>query len=447
MVLLFSRTCTRISPLNSKGVSSNMPNDRDKKPTENAANHELLLTRRHFFYGALGVGALAVAASNPALTQNAYAADDELTYLEVPENKVFTLDDCTEVLSDTMVALIGSFNLPYGTLLWTSGDSIAACLLPTEGSKPLTQVGILYLGAGTYHVILEEAVGQSEGFDIYDVRANEKGLIWTEANIFSGIWRIYTASFIDGNLGTPALVDEGDEGWETPTIAVVDEAAFWQVLPVATGPHQSENSLLKWASFGKANAETIYHSEGRMSTPPYPLKDSLVITPRTYTDAVHHQLTLIDGASTETKDSLVLPAGMKPLEAGYGNTGFTFSFDGIYSYGDGIANLGTYAPGTAHSTYDYEGKTWFRFGKTPSAAPSWCNDLFVVKSTRSVCGVNLSEKTYCAIDVESGSDSYGDYLASTGVNETFVTYANVDSTSIEGEENKYCLVRVWTTLA
>ena len=35
----------------------------------------------------------------------------------------------------------------------------------------------------------------------------------------------------------------------------------------------------------------------------------------------------------------------KPLEAGYGNTGFMFSFDAGYQYGGGIASIGTYTPG------------------------------------------------------------------------------------------------------
>ena len=32
------------------------------------------------------------------------------------------------------------------------------------------------------------------------------------------------------------------------------------------------------------------------------------------------------------------------MECGWGKTGFSFAFDGIYNYGEGIANLGTYLP-------------------------------------------------------------------------------------------------------
>lgn len=408
------------------------------------SKYSLLLSRRHFLYGALGLGALALANVGTRSPRLAFANEDELTYLSVPEDTVLTLDDYTEIPYVDSVAHIGNFELPYGTLLWTSRDDIAACLLPTESSKPLTQLGVLYLSSGNYAALLESAISTNEGFDIYDVRASDKGFIWTEANILSGVWRIYTASFDGSALKEAILVDEGNKDWETPTIAAVDSHAFWQILPLATGPQSTENSVLKRASFGSRTSDIMYSSEGRMSSPPYPLHDSLVITPRTSTDAVHHQLTLIDGASGDTRDSLILPQAMKPLEAGYGKTGFHFSFDGIYSYGEGIANLGTYTPQAEHGVYSYENLDWFRFNKTPSSPPAWSKNHFIVKSTRSVCGVDFENRLYYAVDVESGSDTYGDYLASTGMNQTFVTYANVHSTPIGEKEKKYCLVRVWT---
>lgn len=407
------------------------------------SNDQILLTRRHFLYGSLGLGALTLTAgilgSSPVLA----FADSEISTLHVPEDRVFTNEDCSEIPASDKVRLIGDYKLPYGTLIWSNSDSVAACLLPTETSDPLTKVAVLFLHSGTYTILLEAAIGQADDFDIYDVRANEQGLIWTEANILTGIWRVYTASFDGENLGEATLVEEGDAGWETPTIAAVAQYGFWQILPVADGEHRREDSLLKKAEFGKTSIETVYASTGRMSTPPYALKNEVVITPRTNTNAIHHQLTLIDASTNQTTDSMVLPANMKPLEAGYGDTGFNFSFDGIYDYGEGIANLGTYTPAKSHDTYDYNELTWFRFGRTPSAPPAWCSGLFIVKSLRSVCGIDFSAKTYFALDVENGANAYGDYLASSGDNGNFVTYSNIHSVSIEGEETKYCLVRVW----
>lgn len=421
---------------------SDTPSSQESDSPATPSNHELLMSRRHFLYGALGVGALAVAASSTIAPPYAYA-DDDFSYLEVPEESVHTLDDYTEVPAEESVYLAASFELPYGTLIWSNNESYAACLFPTETSRPLTQAGVLYLSSGQYSVLLQNAVDHASGFDIYDIRLNDKGIIWTEANVLSGIWHIYTATFNGEVMGEPFLAAEGDAEWETPTIAAVGSFAYWQTLPVATGSHSSEYSTLQRVGFGKVNIEEVYASLGRMSTPIYPLADSLVITPRTDTDAVHHQLTLIDGESGETKDSLVLPASMKPLEAGYGDAGFNFAFDGIYSYGGGIANLGTYTPESSHDAYDYQDKTWFRFGRTPSAPPSWCQGLFIVKSTYSVCGISLDNKSYFSLEVESGSDTYGDYLASTGALENFVTFCNVDTKSIYGDERRVCLVRVW----
>ena len=45
--------------------------------------------------------------------------------------------------------------------------------------------------------------------------------------------------------------------------------------------------------------------------------------------------------------------------------------------------------------------------------------------------------------VDDGADNYGEYLASTGVNETFVTFANIDYKPINGSPVKECRVKVW----
>ena len=176
---------------------------------------------------------------------------------------------------------------------------------------------------------------------------------------------------------------------------------------------------------------------------------------------------------------------MKPLEAGFGDTGFTFSFESIYNYGGGIANLGTYTPAGEVSTgvlsegaanpngsssteeeprtlaennalsaastakfnaLSYSGSTWFRFPRTPSAAPSWCGNWFMVKSTSAVCGIDFANKQYFAFDVEDGATDYGDYLASSGSTSHVVTYSNIDHTPLGGTQIKQCLVRIWQPL-
>ena len=135
---------------------------------------------------------------------------------------------------------------------------------------------------------------------------------------------------------------------------------------------------------------------------------------------------------------------MTPLEAGYGETGLMFSFPDIYDYGDGISNLGTYVP-MSKPAGSYDDAKWFSFPRTPTAPPCWCKNTLIAKSTRSVCGINLEDRTYYAIDVDDGADSYGEYLATTGRHDTFVTYTNIDHTPVEGSATHVCRVKVYTT--
>lgn len=181
------------------------------------SNGEILITRRQLLYGALGIGAIAAVGAGGAAISAATSNTVKIETLTVPSASVFSLDDCTEVGADTAFKLIGDFDLPLGTLVWANNESIAACLLPTATASPLTQVAILHLSSGNYETMLKAAVGASDGFEIYDVRASQSGLIWTESNILEGTWRIYAASLDSSlNLGTPRVLEEGGGDWKRP---------------------------------------------------------------------------------------------------------------------------------------------------------------------------------------------------------------------------------------
>lgn len=440
----------------SRSARSSTPTSRNagdgvRVPTPNGG--ELLLTRRHFLYGTLGVGALAAVGGGASviIEQTKSDPNEDLAVLEVPESSVLSSasDEFTSTFSlaedyATLVNQVGNFELPYGSLVWASDDSLAACLIPGEEAKPLTQVALLSLSSGQYTTVLEQAVGTDDGFEIYDVRATSSGLIWAEADILDGVWRVYTARHDGATASTPVLVEEGDAQWEMPTLAAVGNRAFWQLLPNLNGDMKSEPSLFKRATMGASDTETLWTSIGRMATVPYATEDSVVITPRTDTTSIHYQLTCIDANNGTTRDTMVLPAAMKPLEAGYGATGFMFSFDASYQYGDGIASLGTYVPASKVTDGTYSAAPWFRFSRNPTAAPAWCGSFFVVKSKTQVVGIDFDANEYFQLDLKSGADDYGEYLASTGARNTVVTFTNIDDKPLDGEAKKYCLVRVWS---
>lgn len=408
----------------------------------------IAISRRTLIAGAVGVGAVAALGGTALFVSSQSQHDDEVTVLEVPESAVTSTDDLGDAEPvENHMALGGSFDLPYGTLLWSSDEQLAACLVPCDTANPLCQVGLLPLSSGNLSIVLERAVGTQEGFQIYDARANSHGVIWVEEDILENTWRIYTAALsADLVLGEPALAGEGGGDWETPSIAVAGSRAWWQEMPKPDTDASAENSLVKTVAFGSDAAEVAYTSPGRLATPVYSAQDCVIVTPRVDTDGVYYQLTRLDAESVAVTDSLVLPQGMAPLEAGWGANGFMFSFDAIYDYGGGIANLGTYCPAQDARGGDYSAVPWFRFSRTPSAAPAWCGDYLMVKSTTSVCGVDMASGTWFSLGVESGTDDYGDYLASTGTSEAIVTYSNIDHTPLDGEAIHCCRVSVWRPL-
>ena len=139
-----------------------------------ASNGDILLTRRHFLYGAAGVGVLAAAGTGAKAYTSAKAEQNAITVLAVPKSAVTESTDLTEVENGGKMNLSAEIELPYGALMWATNDDVAALLLPTETGSPLATVSILRLTSGYYFSIINQAVGAAEGFEIYDVRASDE---------------------------------------------------------------------------------------------------------------------------------------------------------------------------------------------------------------------------------------------------------------------------------
>lgn len=475
---------------------------------------EKVLTRRNFLIGAGGIAAAAaVAIGSDAASKAAQQAENEaikavagdaagasstagsIPVLSVPQDAVFTTEQC-EYIEDagSVLRLSATVSLPSNTLIWASDDSIAACLLPTDSSNPLTQIGLLNLRSGNLTTALKEPVGASEEYQIYDVRANGLGAVWVESDILNGAWRVYHSGLSSGTIASPVLVAEGDDEWDMPSLAISGGYSFWQLVPNQTKnenvPSSKLKSMLMRAPIGSPmeSAEVAYEAKGYMACAPSSSQVGVACAPRSEESGTFYQLTHINAETGEVTDQLTLPANMKPTEVNYGATGFSFSFDGIYQYGDGIANLGTYTPvspiplttqtaianaktaieesltkegsevvpelnaeeeesavsrGVTAVTDLYSAAEWFRFPRTPLTNPSWVGSWFLVKSTNVVAGVDLAGRRYFTLQAQGNGENYGEFLASSGTMNRVVTYANLDYTPINGEPIKECSVRIW----
>lgn len=426
------------------------------------------ITRRSFVRGALGVAAAAALGSGALASAGCSSGGDassegtpgssaessaanasaSLTPIEVSQEQVFTTEGCTYIENPAeAVTLVKQVHLPHGTMLWASDGVCAACLLPCPTSNPLTKVGVLSFDTGILTTVLEGAVDAENGFEIYDVRANGQGVIWIESDILNETWRIYTATLSaimtdKAILGPPVLAAEGGAEWQMPELAVSGAFAFWQQCPDPDGSAKKENSLLVRNAFGApaSEAKVVYESAGAMACSPSTAENGIVIAPRNDSaSSKRYQLALIDAESGQVADAMLLPALMRPAFVAYGTSGFSFAFDSIYNYGEGIANLGTYTTAAAGAT---DGE-WFCFARTPFTEPAWCGNWFIVKSTSVIAGVDMANKRYFTMSPEYATQNYGEFLASAGTANKFVTYANIDYTPLNSDRITECNVRIW----
>lgn len=404
------------------------------------------------------MGALALAGGGVglAIRQAQENAASNFDTLDVASSHMTTNSELTQVEDPSQcVTQVGNFELELGTLVWVNDDEYATCLIPTEGANPLTQVGLLALSSGNLATVLSSAAGAAEKFEIFDVRGTSQALIWVEANILDGVWRVYSATTNGTTLTSSATIMEEQytSDWETPTITIVGKKVFWQMQPQEDGPHDGENSVLKWADAGSSTSSTLWETRRTFGCAPYGGTDCVVIAPRQKDSNSYYQMTCLDAASGEVRDTCVLPGTYVPSHVGYGENGFMFCLDAIYntSDGDGIGNLGTYtakeSTAAGADTNALNNMDWFAFARTPLVAPCWCKDYFMVKSTTAVCGINLRTDEYFVLDVDSGAEDYGEVLATEGARDTVVTYTNIDHTPLGGTQEQLCRVKVYKPVA
>lgn len=403
---------------------------------------EVVLTRRNLLIGAAGIaGVAAVGGIGSAAIDMLSPEEQTITSISVPQEAVTGLDTLNEVSYNDHFYLAGNFYLPYGTLVWADNDVVAACLTPGEDASPLNKISLLYLSTGSNPTVLSQARGADEGYEIFDVRCSTEGAIWVECNMFENKWRVYTASLDNAQLSGTIQVDEGDSNWLTPSLAAVGNYAFWQVIPRTGSEAAKSDSALKAVAFGSDQVQVPYTSKRPFATRVTPTTDGVVIAPRADSSSVYYSLTKISASDLSTVDQMTLPSAMTPQSASYGKSGFAFTFENIYNYGGGISNLGTYTPMAAVTPYQYDNLAWFRFGRTPSATPCWCGEWFAVKSTRAISGVHFGTKSFFVIDIVSNTDSYGEYLVSTGNSKYLVGLNQVRGIGEEAEN--YAQVRVF----
>lgn len=329
------------------------------------------------------------------------------------------MDDYEQLDSEGLYTVEQSVKLPVGTMIWGFSDTGVIMLVPGENSSPLSRVERFDFSTGERMTVIDHAVAEGEGFEIYDVRASGTVVAWSEYNFLNASWRLYASTLSsEGSLGTVLQLDEGDVNWDPPQFCVMGSQIFWNYLPFEDGAYSEEPSYVKTVAGNGTNGEVLYTSNGRLITAPETSDGIITIVPREDTTGVYYTMTAIDPFTGDEVASLTLPRSMRVLNAIYMNDAFTFSVEASYDTESAIGKLGTYR--------DLGEGNWLRIARTPLCTPAMVAGRLVVKAGKGLVVVDADKGQFFNIPAPAYAWDYGEILASSGACNRILTYATVD---------------------
>ena len=377
------------------------------------------VTRRRFLAGSAAATAAAAAAiSLSACSDNTDRVDGEPQIVDDESQIVNVFDDYKSV--DGNFQATSSWSLPLGTLLWHTDGSWAAAMMTPESAVSPNSIGVLSLASGDL-ITLEGTATHGRTYSFYDVRCASGVFVWVEIEYSSLDWVLLAAGMSEGALtGDPVQIDKGNADWDPPMFTAVGSTVYWQKMPSASGSKSAEASHCYQWSVGDNDHTTVWESLGRFATQPRVCNNVLTISPRVRADeGTYYGMTAVDLSDSNFRqlDQLVLPAGVRPFEAVYMGDTFAFAIEASYNGAGSLGNMGTFV--------GREGGPYIYVSREPAACPAGKNGQYIVKTRASYYVVNTQEETYAVLSCPDRSLDYGEYPASEGTCDQFLTYATV----------------------
>lgn len=313
-----------------------------------------------------------------------------------------------------------SWTLPLGTLLYYCDGGYAAAMMAPASALHANTLGVFNMGDGSLTTLIDDPV-EGSGYAFYDVRATDSVFAWVEMNYANSSWKLYAQTLSGAALtGNAVELDRGGEDYDPPLFTAFDSSVIWCKMPSTGGNKTGSDSYCYRRSLDESKAEAIWKSTGRFATAPRVSDGILTISPRVRNDeGVYYGMTAIDltdGNNTK-RAQLVLPSSVSPFEAVYMGDTFVFSIEATYAGVGGLGNMGTYI-GNEGGPYQF-------LSREPLACAAGRKGKYLVKVQSSHFLIDTSAKTYGSLLSPDRALEYGDYPATAGKSNTFLTYATV----------------------
>lgn len=334
------------------------------------------------------------------------------------DSKIINIIDDFENVDNTLTPQL-SWDVPLGTVPFHCEGVWAALLEAPASARAINTLGIISLASGSRATLVPEPIkGKTYGF--HDVRCSEQVYAWIEMDYATGDWVLLAQELENGVLvGEPVELDDGTTDWEPARFTVTGNSVIWQKMPFASGAKRAEYSHCYLWSVGSPKGKDLYESPGRFATWPRVSDGYLTIAPRVNaSEGTFYGLTALDlQNNNKVAAQLVMPETVSPFEAVYMGSSFAFSVEANYGYGGGLGNMGTFI-GNAGGPFTY-------LSREPLACVAGNGTRYLIKAQSSHFVVDTEAQTYAVLAAPDKSLDFGDYPASEGTTDRFVTYATV----------------------
>lgn len=377
------------------------------------------ITRRRFTLGSVAAAAAtAVVSLLPGCGIKNSSDEDGEPQVVKDESKIVSVTEDYKVV-DIDLAASQTWTLPLGTLLNHSEGSWAAAMFTPESALHANTIGVVSLTSGATTTLMQDP-SLGDNYHFYDVRCSDSVFAWVEMNYVKSKWTLFAQDFKAGQLtGNAVKLDSGGVDYDPPLFTTSDSTVYWYHMPSSSGSKTTEASLCFAATTAGSKPEEVYRSTGRFACRPRVSDGVLTITPRVRnSEGVYYGITALDLANNRNRlAQLVLPASVKPFEVEYMDGKFVFSIEASYSGVGSLGNMGTYI--------GVEGGPYIYVSREPLAQVAGKGSRYLIKTQASHFLVDTDAKTFGSLLSPDRSLDYGDYPASEGTSDNFLTFATV----------------------
>lgn len=376
-------------------------------------------TRRQFLKGAAATAAAASVVSLLPGCTNRPSSDGKPQVLDY-EDAVDALASYSE--DKASLETKGEWQIEVGNVLHAGGPTWLPAVGIASTTVPSIVARAFSLASGTVVDVVSEPLTKGPNWVIYDSRCSDEVYAWVEVDALTRDWKLIAQEFSDGSLvGSPKTLWEADKDWDPALFVCSGKAVIWQVMPALSGDKTAEHSFCYLWRTGTDSSKAVVESPGRFASEPSVSGDVVTLAPRVNAEeGVYYGITAYSLESDFEKvlDQLVLPTSIKPFRATRIGDVFAFSIEANYDSGGLFGNMGTYI-GPSEGPY-------VMLSREPSAEVVGNGEgLFLIKSRASYFVIDTAKETYAILLSTDRSVDYGEYPASDGQTDTFVTFATV----------------------